>query len=367
MDVIDYLTDLEGLQESGGTLAIHLSFDGVPVSVEPVHFNAEMLTQNEPAATWITTEAVTGQWRSTEVSYSANLSVQGWKVSNLAADRGNVIDVVIPYPKDVIFHPVVSDSSQIPSETQKLEQAFLSGDGFGIMDEWRQYVWQGPEDAEYPDGYWDATRKGNEPLYVYTPLVIGRHSIGSPVVIEEQTSNIRWTFAALDVLVREYRDGAFDWDRTYQDYRVAVVSNEVMGLQERHGGGSGVAYLGMPFVAMRLGLDNGRDHATVWTLIHEMAHCRGLQHIYDDPNYGARDLNYPAYPECNINVDAYRVGADGRVVTLRREDYFDFMGVGDGPEWISAYHYRKWAESGFGLLPSLEARRPIVDVLSAGE
>lgn len=98
-----------------------------------------------------------------------------------------------------------------------------------------------------------------------------------------------------------------------------------------------------------------------------MAHGRGLQHIYDDPNYGGRDPNYPTYPEFNINADAYRVSDGGRVVTLRQEDYFDFMGVGNGPQWISAYHYRKCAESGFGILPSLEARRPIVNAVEMAE
>lgn len=85
---------------------------------------------------------------------------------------------------------------------------------------------------------------------MYTPLVINQHRIGPPVVIEEQTSGHLWASAALEEMVRRYRSGEFDWDRSYQDYRVAVVSNEVMGLHEQHGGGRGVAYLGLPFVGM---------------------------------------------------------------------------------------------------------------------
>lgn len=40
VDVIDYQTDLDGLREIGGMLPIHLSFDGMPVSFEPVYFTA---------------------------------------------------------------------------------------------------------------------------------------------------------------------------------------------------------------------------------------------------------------------------------------------------------------------------------------
>ncbi len=255
---------------------------------------------------------------------------------------------MIPYPSDVVFHPVVTDPAQIPHETQKLEDAFLSGDGFGILGE---------------------TRLDAAAGYEYTPLVIGQHEIGPAVVMDSTYANAgyKWAWSAFKPLYDQYADGAFPWDRSYKDYRVAVVSNEVQGLDESLVVIMGLARTGEPFAAIALGADNGRNPDTGWVLLHEMGHTRGLGHI-DGNQGGLIDPNYPEYPESNINVDAYRVGADGQVVTLRREDYFDFMGRGwtfiehivPTPLWISAYHYRKWAESGFGIEPTLEARRPVV-------
>lgn len=100
-----------------------------------------MLVTNEPAAAWISADAIIGQWRSTKVSYSANITAEGWTLSDLNAGNKYAVDVVMPYPSDVVFHPVVTDSSQIPAETQKLESAFLGSEGFGVLVEWRQYVW----------------------------------------------------------------------------------------------------------------------------------------------------------------------------------------------------------------------------------
>ncbi len=380
-------SDIQGFKEVGGVLALHLRFDDMPVTTDPVYFTADMLEANEPAASWIVADVVTGQWREIELGYDAWLAVTdpsssdssssgGWTLNDLtaAAERKYIVDVVIPYPSDVVFHPVVTDSAQIPAETEKLESLFLATADYrygSIMEEWRQRVWiEDPIKGGDNDGYWSATQTGGWPLYDYTPLVIGEHRIGPAVVVDKvgwiKPSQFEGPIsAALRIMAESYRNGNFDWDVSYKDFRVAVVPEE--NFEKVYIGG--VAYPKTPFSAVGLREYDVEYEFTIWAMIHEMGHNLGLLHIHDDSsNPGGRDLNYPAYPDQNINVDAYRLDADGRVATLRREDYADFMGISGvyytGGEtisrWVSAYHYRKMAEYGFGILPSLEARRPIV-------
>jgi len=347
-------SDIEGFKEAGGSIALTLSFGDAPVSVsETVYFTADMLEVNEPAA-WLTADVVNGQWVETTLSYKAELTIEGWTLNDLpaAAVRGYAVDVAIPYPSDMVFHPVVTDSAQIPAETEKLESLFLGGDGFGILDEWDPRRWV-----------------ANPPLYDYTPLVIGEHRIGPAVVVDGSSATVEGpTFSALRVMAESYRTGDFDWDGSHKDFLVAVSTADVF--EEFYVGGA--AYLNTPFSAVKIdkwdALNSNYD-PVVWAMIHEMGHNLGLLHVHDDVrNPGGRDLNYPAYPDQNINVDAYRVDADGRVVTLHCEDYADFMGISGQyytgattrGRWVSAYHYRMMAESALGIEPTLEARRPIV-------
>ncbi len=345
---------LPALKEAGGTLDLSLSVDGepfgapralTPLNDASVSLTADMLEKNEPAAAWLSTNAVTGQWRERELSYEASVSLEGWRLVDLNwAKRKYAVDVVIPYPSDMVFHPVVTDAAQIPRETEKLESHVLANGEYrygSFLHEWRDR--------------WTNWQPGELPLYDYTPLVIGEHRIGPAVVVDTTKRKISVS-SALDALESSYGTGDFDWDGTYKDFRVAVVSEEV------HDGPDflGVARFHKPFSSIRLQTDNPVDDfysGSLWALIHEMGHNLGLLHVHDDA--GGRDPNYPDYPDGNINEDAYWVDADGRVVTLPREDYYDFMGY-NSPDWISAYHYRKMAEYAFGIEPTLEARRPVV-------
>ena len=353
-------SDIEAFKEAGGSLALTLSFGDAPVSVsETVYFTADMLEVNEPAAAWLTADVVNGQWVETTLSYTAELTIEGWTLKDLpaAAARAYAVDVAIPYPSDVVFHPVVTDSAQIPAETEKLESLFLGGDGFGILNEW--------------DRPWVA----HSPLYDYTPFVIGEHRIGPAVVVDTPDISAIGTVyfegpsrAALRVMAESYRTGEFDWDGSSKDFFVAVPTADVFEMFYI----GGVAWLNTPFSAVNIDkwdAINSHYENVVWALIHEMGHNLGLLHVHDDVDSpGGRDLNYPAYPDQNINEDAYRVDADGHVVTLHREDYADFMGISgyyySGTEtrgdWVSAYHYRMVAESALGIEPTLEARRPVV-------
>ncbi len=345
-------SDLEGLKEAGGVLRLNLSIDDVPVTVDPVLFTAEQLAENEPAAAWLTADVVTGQWREMALSYQAELTgVEGWTLNDTAANaaRAYVVDVVIPYPSDVVFHPVVTDSAQIPAETEKIESHFLATADYrygSILHGWRD-----------PLTNWQPIHL---PMYDYMPLVIGEHRIGPAVVIDSVEIEASGAdIAAVHAMIDSYWNGDFDWDRSHKDFRVAVLTPEVYSGPFGYARGRGV--YNSPFSYLRLSQNNPNDGwYNINVMIHEMGHNLGLEHVYDDPIYG-RDQNYPEYPDQNINVDAYRVDGDGRVVTLPREDYFDFMGAGvAGTFWISAYHYRKMAEYAFGIEPSLEARRPVV-------
>ncbi len=275
-----------------------------------------------------------------------NSRADDWPVRFIENRYGDYrVDVVIPYPSDVIFHPVVTDSAQIPSETRKIESLFLFGyEGFGIM----------------------------APFYKYTPLVIGEHRIGPAVVIDAPTDGGDWGLEAITAMAKHYRTGVFPWNRSHKDFRVAVPI-----INYREGSFNSLGFVEEPFSAIGFYEEwiseghistvhqrnvefDGPPEGKGWSLLHEMGHNLSLGHLHDDTRYYGRDPNYPAYPDQNINVDGYWVDADGRVVTLPRDDYVDFMAYENAPEWISAYHYRKMAEYAFGIEPTLEARRPVV-------
>ncbi len=362
-------SDIEGLKEVGGLLGLYLWFDGAPVRTShaavsgpatiqgtgagsEVYFTADMLAASEPAAVWLTADFSNGQWREVEMFYSAWLTagdvdeytpLEGWTLNDNPAVKNApkyALDVVVPYPSDVVFHPVVTDSAQIPTVTQEIEDAYLYGDGFGIMDS----------------------------LYVYTPLVIGEHRIGPPVVVDTLEVNaIGPNYAAFFAMRESYRNGDFDWDRSHKDFRVAVSTTawpatESTVFEHTKFRSGGLGSVGFPFSAITY--STTRTRPPTWNLLHEMGHNLGLLHLLDELHRPyERDQNYPAYPDQNINVDGYMLDADGRVETLEREDHFDFMGwcCPEGGEiWISAYHYRRMAEYAFGIEPTLEARRPVV-------
>ena len=286
----------------------------------------------------------TGRWRETrmtvrfawygEKSHADNdslynapdlLSEDGkWKLKNRVHENIPV-DVVVPHSADVVFHPVVTDSAQIMSGTWWLRGAV----------------------EELGDPH---------ELFLYTPLMIQEHRIGFPVVVDPDGGDfLKQALVALrghDEIGRGY----------IRDFHVAVVPPD---LSEGTDYG-GKAYLGIN-VSSVVWQDDLEDTKEI--LLHEIGHNLSMGHVHcgSSPGCFPGESDYPGLTS-KINADGYRlVGYSyasnfppwNDIEVVPASEYDDIMSYGD-PRWLSAYTYRKTAEFGFGMEPTLLPMRRTV-------
>ncbi len=91
---------------------------------------------------------------------------------------------------------------------------------------------------------------------------------------------------------------------------------------------------------------------------HEIGHNRALGHVRGCPPVERFEDEYPL-ATANINVAGYRI-VDGTAEIVSSDEYSDFMSYCGSPTSVSAYSYRKMAEYGFGLRPTLLSTRKVV-------
>ena len=138
------------------------------------------------------------------------------------------------------------------------------------------------------------------------------------------------------------------------DLHVAVIRNEVS--REYPTGGAGGTASGVAATMIYYGEQSFELDGVLW---HEIGHVLGMGHTPCGTVTGVEG-RYP-HADGLINMDGYEVAADRTVTVKPREDYHDIMSY-CSPKWISAYSYRKMAESRLGIEPtSLPVRRVVPD------
>ena len=237
-----------------------------------------------------------------------------WKLKNRVHENIPV-DLVVPHAADVVFHPVVTDSAQIGSGTSWLRGAV---EQLGDPHE----------------------------LFLYTPLRIQEHRVGFPVVVDPDGDDFL-VQAILAIEVHDEINYAF-----IRDFHVAVIPPVLREGADYGGRG----YLGKN-VSSIVWQDALEDTKAI--LIHEIGHNLSMRHVHIGSPPVEND--YPGLTS-KINADGYRLvgyyhNTDtfppwNDIEVVPASEYDDIMSYGD-PLWLSAYTYRKMAEFGFGMEPTL--------------
>lgn len=270
-----------------------------------------------------------GLWREVELTVLVGQS-HGFGGFGVEAESDPVLmDVYSPYPEDVIFHPVVVD----PFE-QENELAWL-----------RSQVDRGR----------DVLREAAK----HMPAIIRDFKVGDPILLYDIDKDTDLspagsvTYRALKEMNRRH----YTWYRGgILDFHVAVISPAVREDWPNTEGNAGQAGSWNNSITNWYGIGGTfKIDAPIW---HEIGHNLGMGHV---PGCGDPNQIEDEYPglDAHINVDGYRVSEDGEVEVMHADEYSDIMSY-CWPKWISAYTYRKMAEYRLGIVPTLEALRPVV-------
>ncbi len=278
----------------------------------------------------------TGQWREhyMTVQFYLFYDDSDWSVVR-PLHSGIRVELTAPHPSNIVFHPVVADSTQLEQEIDWIQDT-INGDGshdHGILAD----------------------------ILKYTPFVIGELTVGEPVIIDTTTAGYRQgsfscrprTPGCFAIFAMEYSE----WRRNIHstmDFHVAIVAPETFN---GDADGAGYAQVGSQFIGIHW---NDNTHSMNGALVHEMGHALGMEHVLCRSDAVWHDPNYPVISG-NINVDGYRIDPWGNVVVVPTSEYYDVMSY-CRPYWVSAYTYRRIAEYRFGIEPTLAAtRRTIPD------
>ena len=144
-----------------------------------------------------------------------------------------------------------------------------------------------------------------------------------------------------------------------EDLHVAIVRNKDTKRNPMILGGQSVRGFALFLSNMSVMVYRDRTNFGMGgTLWHEIGHNLGMGHVDGCGMPERIEETYPG-PDANINVDGYRVRS-AVVQAVPAWKYSDIMSYCPGPKWISAYTYRKMAEYGFGVRPTLLATRPVI-------
>ena len=306
----------------------------------------------------------TGHWREweTSVEFTFFSDNHDWTIEN-QLHRGVYLEVTNPHPSNIVFHPVVPADSV----------------GWDLSAESRE---RNDLDREVELAARKSSRFSH--LLAHSPIDIANISVGSSVIID----TTHWAFVDGSFSCPSERDfgclaiaalespfvfsdcsGEFglshsgrcvveDDDRgTNLDFHIAVVSPRIHGGLRAGGGG---AFLETPYSFVnQLDVSSGFDDIA-WSILHEMGHNLGLDHVLSAGSEVINDVNYPVLGGM-INAHGYEVENLLVIDSKNPDEYFDFMTYSN-PKWISAYHYRKMAEYRFGIDPTLAwGRRVVLD------